>query len=391
MKLAIVIVSYNVRAYLLQCLDSVCRATANMDAEVWVVDNASTDDSVTATRAAFPDVHVVANTENVGFARANNLVMRQTKADFVLLLNPDTIVAENTLQACLDFFNRHAEAGALGIHMLNSDGSFARESRRGLPTPMTSIYKVCGLCRLMPTHPRFGRYYMGHLPEWQEGCIDVISGAFMMLRRQTLQDVGLLDEDYFMYGEDVDLSYRVGKSGWQCWYSPQLMLHYKGESTKKTSFRYVHSFYNAMLIFFRKHFARRYWGAWLAVEVGVILLGLAAMVRGLAKRFGFWINGLWQRLKGSNVTAETLCFVGSDEAWQHLATLCQRAGIAATRVDDITHADRHAMYLAFDAPGHSYADILQSLMEAHRCGSTSVLAIFHTDTNTLITPNDIFC
>ena len=225
MKLSIVIVNYNVKHYLWQCLDSVRRASKGLDVETWVVDNASIDDSITLLRKDFPEVHYIENTENVGFARANNQAIRQATGDLVLLLNPDTFVAEDTLADCIRFFTEHPKAGALGIHMINRDGSFAPESRRGLPTPATSFYKVIGLCNLYPTHPRFGRYYMGNLPENIDGKIEVISGAYMMIRREALKQVKLLDEDYFMYGEDIDLSYRIAQAGWECWYTPSLMLH----------------------------------------------------------------------------------------------------------------------------------------------------------------------
>ena len=255
MRLSVIIVNYNVKHYLWQCLDSVQRAARGLDVETWVVDNASTDGSIDFLRLQFPDVHYVENTENVGFARANNQAIRESTGELVLLLNPDTFIAEDTLQHCIQFFEQHPQAGALGIHMVNRDGSFARESRRGLPTPATSFYKVLGLNRLFPRHPRFAHYYMGHLPEFADGQVEVLSGAFMMLRRTALEQVGLLDETYFMYGEDIDLSYRIGMGGWECWYTPKLMLHYKGESTQQTSFRYVYNFYHAMLIFFRKHYS----------------------------------------------------------------------------------------------------------------------------------------
>ena len=272
MKLSVVIVSYNVRYYLEQCLRSVERALVGMDAEVWVVDNDSSDDSVAYLQARFPDVQFIANSENVGFSRANNIAIRRSKGEYVLLLNPDTLVAEHTIGECVAFLDSHPDDGAVGVRMLNADGSFAPESRRGLPTPFTSFCKMTGLAALFPRSRVFGRYYMRYLNPDEPNPIEVISGAFFMVRRDALDQVGLLDEDFFMYGEDIDLSYRLLKGGWQNWYLPLDILHYMGESTAKGSFRYVHVFYNAMLIFFNKHYYSRplFFLGWI-VHLAVIL------------------------------------------------------------------------------------------------------------------------
>lgn len=256
--LSIIIVSYNVKYYLEQCLQSVERATQGMQVEVWVVDNASTDGTVPYLQARFPAVHFITNADNRGFSAANNQAIRLSQGRYVLLLNPDTIVGEDVLRGCVDFLDAHPDAGATGVRMLHADGSFAPESRRGVPTPFTSFCKMSGLCRLFPRSPLFGRYYMRYLDASQPSQIEIISGAFCMLRREALDQVGLLDERFFMYGEDVDLSYRLLQAGWHNWYLPLSILHYKGESTVKSSFRYVHVFYNAMLLFFNKHYGRRY-------------------------------------------------------------------------------------------------------------------------------------
>lgn len=255
MLLSVIIVSYNVKDYLWQCLFSVEKALAGIDAEIIVFDNHSRDGSVDVLTKAYPDVTFISCPHNLGFARANNHAIRQSNGEYILLLNPDTIVGEDTIRHALSFMADHPGAGAVGTRMLNSDGSVARESRRGIPTPMTAFYKMSGLCRLLPTHRKLGRYYMGWLPWDEPAPIEIISGAYCLLRRQALEEVGLLDEDFFMYGEDIDLSYRLLKAGWENWYLPDAILHYKGESTQKSSFRYVHVFYEAMLIFFRKHYS----------------------------------------------------------------------------------------------------------------------------------------
>ena len=246
MKLSVVIVSYNVRNYLEQCLQSVQRALEGIEGEVFVVDNHSDDDSVVTIREKYPWVRLIENQENLGFSKANNQAIRQSQADYVLLLNPDTVVAEDTLRGVLTFMDEHPKAGGAGVMMCYEDGSRAPESRRALPTPWVAALKMLGFTK---------RYYMSHLP-WDQPCrIEVISGAFCLLRHEALKTIGLLDEDFFMYGEDIDLSYRLLKGGWENWYLPYSIIHYKGKSTQKSDYRYVHVFYQAMLIFFQKHYS----------------------------------------------------------------------------------------------------------------------------------------
>lgn len=247
MKLSIVIVSYNVCRYLDQCLESVQKAVEGIDGtEVFVVDNASPDDTLTVLPDKYPWVHFIANEENLGFARANNMAIRQSTGEYVLLLNPDTTVAEHTLREAVSFMDAHPQAGGAGVMMHNEDGTLAPESRRAIPTPWVSALKMLGFTR---------RYYMSHLPWDEPNRIEVISGAFCLLRHKALDAVGLLDEDFFMYGEDIDLSYRLLKGGWENWYLPLPIVHFKGRSTRKSDYRYVHVFYQAMLIFFRKHYS----------------------------------------------------------------------------------------------------------------------------------------
>ena len=246
MKLTVIIVSYNVCYYLEQCIDSVQRAIKGLEAEIYVVDNHSTDGSVDYLKRRFADtVTLIECNHNQGFAKANNIAIRQSSGEYVLLLNPDTFVGEDSIRQVVDFMDAHPKAGGAGVMMHNADGTVARESRRGLPTPYVSLLKMLGFSK---------RYYMSHLSWTEPGWIDVVSGAFMMLRRSALEKVGLLDENFFMYGEDIDLSYRIQKGGYENWYVPSNILHYKGESTQKSTFRYVHVFYQAMLIFFRKHY-----------------------------------------------------------------------------------------------------------------------------------------
>ncbi|RYY15067.1 MAG: glycosyltransferase, partial [Cytophagaceae bacterium] len=258
MKLSVVIVNYNVCYFLEQTLLSVRRAAAQLGelVEVFVVDNNSADNSVAMVRARFPEVILLENQDNPGFAKANNQALRRATGQYQLLLNPDTLVAEDTFRRCCDFMDQHPRGGGLGVKMLDGQGRFLPESKRGLPTPAVAFYKIFGLARLFPRSRTFGRYHLGFLDPDQPHEIEVLSGAFMLLRQAALREVGLLDEDYFMYGEDIDLSYRLVRGGWQNWYFPGTrILHYKGESTKRTSVNYVFVFYRAMVIFAQKHFA----------------------------------------------------------------------------------------------------------------------------------------
>ncbi len=255
MKLSVVIVNYNVEYFLEQCLYSVRRAMQGIEGEVFVVDNNSVDGSLKMLAQKFPEVKVIANKDNVGFAKANNQAIRISTGEYVLLLNPDTVVEDDTFTKCLAFMDGHPDAGGLGVKMVDGKGQFLPESKRGLPTPSTAFYKMFGLCKLFPHSKRFARYYMGHLSNDETNEVEILAGAFMLMRRETLDKVGLLDETFFMYGEDIDLSYRITQGGYKNYYFPETrIIHYKGESTKKTSVNYVFVFYRAMEIFAKKHF-----------------------------------------------------------------------------------------------------------------------------------------
>ena len=256
MTLSIVIVNYNVRHYLEQCLTSVYNAAEGIETDVFVVDNNSVDDSVQMVREKFPQVRLIANSDNPGFATANNQALRQCTGQYVLLLNPDTIVQRDTFTTCIDFIQRTPQCGSVSVKMINGEGFFLKESKRGFPSPQASFYKISGLIHLLPHHPKVAYYYMGHLPDTETQKIDVLPGAFIMMRREALEHVGLLDETYFMYGEDIDFSWRFKLAGYDNYYLPDTrILHYKGESTKRSSMNYVYAFYNAMSIFVKRYFS----------------------------------------------------------------------------------------------------------------------------------------
>jgi O-antigen biosynthesis protein len=258
MKLSVVIVNYNVKYFLEQCLNSVRRASEKLDVEVFVVDNNSVDGSVKMVREKFPEVQLIENKDNTGFSRANNQAIRIATGEYVLLLNPDTVVEDDTFSKILSFMDDHPDAGGLGVKMIDGKGNFLPESKRGLPTPAVAFFKVFGFSKFFPNSRVFGRYHLGFLDENQVNPVEILSGAFMLLRKSVLDKTGLLDETFFMYGEDIDLSYRILKAGYQNYYFPETrIIHYKGESTKKGSINYVVLFYNAMIIFARKHFSSK--------------------------------------------------------------------------------------------------------------------------------------
>ncbi len=259
MKLSIVIVNYNVKHFLEQCLNSVYLALDQISSEVFVVDNNSVDGSMEMVEEKFPEVIRISNKDNVGFSKANNQAILHSKGEYVLILNPDTVVEEETFIKCLQFMDAHPHAGALGIKMMDGKGNYLPESKRGLPTPWVAFYKIFGLCSLFPKSKKFARYYMGNLDENFNHEVEILAGAFMLMRKETLDKSGLLDETFFMYGEDIDLSYRIIKSGYKNYYfADSSIIHYKGESTKKGSLNYVYVFYKAMIIFAEKHFSQSY-------------------------------------------------------------------------------------------------------------------------------------
>jgi len=280
-KLSIVIVNYNVKHFLEQCLYSVQEAQKECDiffgensTEVFVVDNDSQDDSCEMVKVTFPKVKLIENKKNVGFSTANNQAIKISKGEYVLLLNPDTLVAEDTFTKTINFMDKNEDAGGLGVKMIDGKGNFLPESKRSFPSPAVSFYKMFGLASLFPKSQKFGKYHLTYLSENETHKVDVLSGAFMMMRKKTLDKSGLLDEKFFMYGEDIDLSYRIIKAGYQnYYYHDTTIIHYKGESTKKGSLNYVFMFYNAMIIFAKKHFSNK------KIALFSILIRLAVWLR----------------------------------------------------------------------------------------------------------------
>ena len=400
LKLSVIIVNYNVKYYLDQCIRSVLRAFEEMNtpAEIIVVDNHSADGSVDYLeqrypQKLFPMVRFVRSAHNLGFARANNIAIRQSRGEYVLLLNPDTIVGEDALKASVDFMDVHEDAGAVGVRMLGAQGRRAMESRRGLPTPMVSFFKMLGFCNRWPHHRLFGKYYMGYLPWDEPSQIEVVSGAYCMLRRKALDEVGLLDEDFFMYGEDIDLSYRVLKGGYHNYYLPVDILHYKGESTQKSSFRYVHVFYEAMLIFFRKHYSGMTFLLSLPIKTAIYAKALMALVGMLSDRMRKSLGFFAPSAEG----AQHYVFVGSLEMQDACRNIARRLGLDAEFHDsevqedksEATWSEKNDNVLVLDADSMSYADMLKRMSRLSDMNVNVTLGTYSKEIGKIITDREI--
>ena len=256
MKITIIIVNYNAKLLLENCLNTVINACKNISSEIIVVDNASLDGSENYFKNKFNQVKFIWNKENIGFSKANNLALKQTNSDFTLFLNPDTLIPEDCLKKCIRFFEQHEDCGALGVKMFNENGEYLKESKRGLPGIATSFYKLTGLYKLFPQSKRFAKYYEGHLDKNKNNPVDVLSGAFMMLSKQALEKVSGFDEQFFMYGEDIDLSCRILQAGFKNYYFAETeIIHIKGASTNKKKASYTTYFYGSMKLFAKKYYS----------------------------------------------------------------------------------------------------------------------------------------
>ena len=312
MDLSVIIVNYNVKHFIVQCLHSVQEAIKDIKAEIIVVDNNSVDGSCSSIKEKFPFVKLIENNHNEGFAKANNQAIKISGGKYILLLNPDTVVEDDSFIKLIKFADEHPEAGGIGVKMIDGKGKFLPESKRALPTPSVAFYKIFGLSKMFPHSKRFGRYHLGHLDKDQIHEVEILSGAFMFLRKEALNKAGLLDEDFFMYGEDIDLSWRIIKAGYKNYYFPETtIIHYKGESTKKSSVNYVVVFYNAMIIFAKKHFLEKnariftfliriaiYFRAFLAISRRFIRTILYPLIDALFIFAGFYIiKPLWEQYR----------------------------------------------------------------------------------------------
>lgn len=275
--LSVIIVSYNVRKLLEQCLHSLTTALRDIQSEVFIIDNHSGDNSIGYLQPIFPSFTFLSNPTNEGFSRANNKGLTLTKGKYVLFLNPDTVVQPNTIAKCISFMESHPSAGALGVKMFDGTGAFLKESKRGFPSPMVSFFKLTGLTGMFPRSPFFARYYLGHLNENETHEVDVLSGAFMLVKKATLERTGGFDEQFFMYAEDIDLSYRIQQAGYKNYYfADTSIIHYKGASTTK-DLKYVKLFYKAMSQFAKKYYGRGLYS--FLLDTGIAVFNLFSSLR----------------------------------------------------------------------------------------------------------------
>jgi N-acetylglucosaminyl-diphospho-decaprenol L-rhamnosyltransferase len=357
MQLSVIIVSYNVRYFLEQCLCSVKKAMEQAQQpaghrvsgggiEVLVIDNQSADDSIAYLQPRFPFARFIANTENAGFGRANNQALAQCQGKYILFLNPDTILPEDCFQQCLAFMDSHADAAALGVRMIDGGGQYLPESKRGFPSPWVSFCKMSGLTRLFPRSPFFAHYYLGHLPASENHPVDVLSGAFMWARKSVLDKTGGFDERFFMYAEDIDLSYRIQQAGYQNYYFAGItVLHFKGESTRRDA-RYVKQFYTAMIQFVQKHFKGL--SAWWYIK---LLQGIIA-VKGKSKDPSAKALDIADR-------NERIYLSGDKGSVAEMLPIVEKAGKSIAGGEDSAHA-----WVWCEGETCSFKNILQTLQEA---------------------------
>lgn len=365
MKLSVVIISYNVKFHLEQCLNSVFRALREIEGDVYVVDNNSQDDSVEYLRKRFPQVHYVENPTNSGFASANNIALKQIESEYVLLLNPDTFIGEDTLRQCIGLMDSDPTIGACGVRILNLNGTFAKESRRGVPTPTTAFFHMSGLSRLFPRNKTIGKYHMMYLNEMEPSPIEILSGAYMFIRSSVLKETGLFDETFFMYGEDIDLSYRILLSGHRNYYIPTRILHYKGESTKKNTFKYVKTFYEAMYIFFQKHYSHYSWCLSLPIKTAILIKGSIEYAR---RKF----KAVFTKQEPDSVSLSRLRIVFdiSEENAKAIEDLCNENSLTFERFFPTPEcpSPEFADFIVFDTSKYSYQEILERMdsIPAHK-------------------------
>lgn len=351
MELSIIIVSYNVRHFLNLCLFSVRKAAEGIKSEIFVVDNNSSDESCNMVRSEYPEVKLIANNENKGFSVANNQAIKLASGKYILLLNPDTVIGENTFRKCIQFMDTHPDAGATGVRMINGNGRFLPESKRAIPDPETAFFRISGLSYLFPGSGKFNRYYLGNIDNTKTARVDIIAGAFMFLRREAVLKTGLLDENFFMYGEDIDYSYRLLKAGYSNYYFPEVkIIHFKGESTKKEEISFVINFYKAMLIFVQKHFNNGNLKK-LIIPIRIAIFSRAALsvIYRFFKRISFLVeksivSSICPRKSGNPFSGKKKTVIVSDaEGYQRIKELLSLTGSKA-RISgriSIDHEDLH--------------------------------------------------
>ena len=364
MKLSIIIVSYNVKSYVEQSLRSAFRAidAAGIDAEIFVVDNDSPDNTPgylcqQFPKKEFPSLHILPNARNVGFGRANNQAARRATGDYILFLNPDTIITEHTLKDLLTYADEHEDLGCMGVSMYSAKGVFGKESKRGVPTVWASFCKVFKLSAIFPKSKLFGGYYLQHLPADKPCETEIVSGACMLCRNDRLKILGGFDEEFFMYGEDTDLSYRFLQAGYKNYYLPTPIIHYRGESAYKNMYRHVHNFYEGILMFFKKHFRRYRILLEIPVRILIYTLALAALIRNGLSNFSNFVRGNHSEREVSYV------FVGTETSRHEMEDIAERWGLRIQYAETLDEAvGTTAECLIYDTAMFTYDDIIRHLI-----------------------------
>ncbi|KAA9042000.1 glycosyltransferase family 2 protein [Ginsengibacter hankyongi] len=330
MLLSVIIVNYNVKYFLEYCLFSVEKAMKNIEGEIFVVDNNSTDGSRDFFENNFPQVKFIWNIKNEGFAKANNMALKMASGDYILFLNPDTIVPEDCFEKCISFIQSKNNSIACGVKMIDGSGKFLKESKRAFPSPLTSLYKLSGLARFFPRSKLFSKYHLGYLDENVNHEVDVLAGAFMIIPKKILDTVGGFDESFFMYGEDIDLSYRIQKAGYKNFYfAESCIIHFKGESTKKGSLNYVKMFYKAMSVFVKKHYGGTSAGLFnFFIQVAIFFRAALSVTARFFRRSKAVDNCL-------NAEISNAIIAGSREDFNDLSVLFQTCGINKRAVGHI--------------------------------------------------------
>ena len=392
MKLSVVIVNYNVKYYLEQCLRALLRATEGVECEVLVVDNASEDGSMEYLKPRFPHVVWTECKENGGFSHGNNIGFSRARGEYILMLNPDTIVTKEAIEGCVRFMDEHPEVGVSGVKMINKDGTFAMESRRGIVKPWVAFCKATGLCRRYPHSRLFGHYYMSYLDVNEANPIEMVSGAFMFLRHDTLRRVGTLDEEFFMYWEDSDLSYRILKSGEKNYYLPYTIFHYKGESSIKSKLRYRYWLYSSLQTFFKKHFPLYNILFYLPIKLAVAVLKFR-----IHHAYPMVYGKNWEQY---NEPPKRFLVIAGEQACEQIKNICRKNNLgenhsyvvateaAAPRGHLAVQDIKGFTHVLYDAEAYSYDTILSLLQQTP--GNALRLATYSAETGNLITEDAIY-
>ncbi len=377
-KVTVVIVNYRVKYFLEQTIKSVQESLASYDYEIIVIDNNSGDDSISFLQSRFSDVIFIENKENVGFAKANNQGIAMAKGEYTLILNPDTVITESCIDECIGIMSLHSDCGAIGTRMIDGNGFFLPESKRGFPTPWVSFCKIFGLAALFPQSNFFAEYYLPEVSIDESSPIDIMAGAFMFFRTDLLKRIGSFDSDFFMYGEDIDLSYRVVKSGYKNYYCPAPIIHYKGESTNKDTLKYVNIFYDAMVIFFKKHYPHYSW-------VYSIVIKSAVKIRA----FGATLSLPFKRLCPAKAIIYNNWIVVSDDA----TPICDLIELKIPDTKSITRIrsnDRNIQFkedmmdIVLDNRCMSYSEIVEYIFRNKRKGIR--FHIYSDENNIIVSP-----